>query len=151
MCYYGHVQNTSNLGEGNVYKSYFLGALVELPCWSVPIIISKLGRRWNGIFTSTLKKFFLKEHFRRLKILRARNLISWVEDWCPNYLHFTRWPLLVFFATSGVVGVVYGFISPEWPLTLLSVGLTGEQIYEILNITGIEERLRNSAQKSGRS
>ena len=20
MCYYGHVQNTSNLGEGNVYK-----------------------------------------------------------------------------------------------------------------------------------
>merc|ERR1719225_2459958 len=46
MCYYGHVQNTSNLGEGNVYKSYFLGALVELPCWSVPVIISKLGRRW---------------------------------------------------------------------------------------------------------
>ena len=45
MCYYGHVQNTSNLGEGNVYKSYFLGALVELPCWSVPVIISKLGRR----------------------------------------------------------------------------------------------------------
>ena len=35
MCYYGHVQNTSNLGEGNVYKSYFLGALVEIPCWSV--------------------------------------------------------------------------------------------------------------------
>ena len=37
-----------------------------------------------------------------------------------------RWPLLVFFATSGVVGVVYGFISPEWPLTQLSVGLTGK-------------------------
>ena len=35
MCYYGHVQNTSNLGEGNVYKSYFLGALVEIPCWLV--------------------------------------------------------------------------------------------------------------------
>jgi len=83
MCYYGHVQNTSNLGEGNVYKSYFLGALVELPCWSVPIIISKLGRRW---------------------------------------------PLLVFFATSGIAGVVYGFISPEWPLTLLSVGLTGRMM-----------------------
>lgn len=46
MCYYGHVQNTSNLGEGNVYKSYFLGALVEIPCWSIPIIITKLGRRW---------------------------------------------------------------------------------------------------------
>lgn len=83
MCYYGHVQNTSNLGEGNVYKSYFLGALVELPCWSVPVIISKLGRRW---------------------------------------------PLLVFFATSGVVGVVYGFVSPEWPLTQLSVGLTGRMM-----------------------
>ena len=32
----------------------------------------------------------------------------------------------MFFATSGVVGVVYGFISPEWPLTQLSVGLTGK-------------------------
>ena len=87
MCYYGHVQNTSNLGEGNVYKSYFLGALVELPCWSVPIIISKLGRRW---------------------------------------------PCLIFFATSGIAGVVYGFISPEWPLTLLSVGLTGILAIQIL-------------------
>lgn len=44
-----------------------------------------------------------------------------------TFIHDTlRWPLLVFFATSGVVGVVYGFISPEWPLTQLSVGLTGE-------------------------
>ena len=66
-------------------QSYFLGALVELPCWSVPVIISKLGRRW---------------------------------------------PLLVFFATSGVVGVVYGFISPEWPLTQLSVGLTGQDQFK---------------------
>jgi len=46
MCYYGHVQNTSNLGEGNVYKSYFLGAIVEIPCWSIPFIIAKFGRRW---------------------------------------------------------------------------------------------------------
>jgi len=46
MCYYGHVQNTSNLGEGNIYKSYFLGALVEIPCWSIPFIITKMGRRW---------------------------------------------------------------------------------------------------------
>ena len=52
MCYYGHVQNTSNLGEGNVYKSYFLGALVELPCWSVPVIISKLGRRYSVTITN---------------------------------------------------------------------------------------------------
>ena len=42
-----------------------------------------------------------------------------------------RWPLLVFFATSGIAGVVYGFISPEWPLTLLSVGLTGKHKLEI--------------------
>lgn len=80
MCYYGHVQNTSNLGEGNVYKSYFLGALVEIPCWSIPIIIAKLGRRW---------------------------------------------PLLFLFATSGVAGVVYGFIPVDWHLTSLSVGLIG--------------------------
>ena len=80
MCYYGHVQNTSNLGEGNVYKSYFLGALVEIPCWSIPIIIAKLGRRW---------------------------------------------PLLFLFATSGVAGVVYGFIPVDYHLTSLSVGLIG--------------------------
>ena len=53
MCYYGHVQNTSNLGEGNVYKSYFLGALVEIPCWSVPFIIAKMGRRWPLLFLFT--------------------------------------------------------------------------------------------------
>ena len=41
-----------------------------------------------------------------------------------NFIY--RWPLLVFFATSGIAGVVYGFISEEWPLTLLSVGLTGK-------------------------
>merc|ERR1719474_385231 len=80
MCYYGHVQNTSNLGEGNVYKSYFLGALVEIPCWSVPILINKLGRRW---------------------------------------------PLLLLFFTSGVCGVMYGFIPVEWYLTSLTVALIG--------------------------
>ena len=74
MCYYGHVQNTSNLGEGNVYKSYFLGALVEIPCWSIPVIIAKLGRRW---------------------------------------------PLLLLFATSGLAGVLYGFVPQDWPLTSL--------------------------------
>ena len=45
-----------------------------------------------------------------------------------NKIVILRWPLLVFFATSGVVGVVYGFISPEWPLTQLSVGLTGRMM-----------------------
>ena len=47
-----------------------------------------------------------------------------------------RWPLLVFFATSGIAGVVYGFISPEWPLTLLSVGLTGKHKLEIASMLG---------------
>ena len=53
-------------------------------------------------------------------------------------LDIFRWPLLVFFATSGVVGVVYGFISPEWPLTQLSVGLTGETRADIeLQVTNV--------------
>lgn len=46
LCYYGMVQNTSNMGEGNIYMSYFLGALSEIPCWAVPFIIAKMGRRW---------------------------------------------------------------------------------------------------------
>ena len=29
ICYYGHVQNTSNLGQ-NIFTSNFLGALVEV-------------------------------------------------------------------------------------------------------------------------
>ena len=29
ICYYGHVQNTSNLGD-NIFTSNFLGALVEV-------------------------------------------------------------------------------------------------------------------------
>lgn len=47
LCYYGMVQNTSNMGQGNVYMSYFLGALSEIPCWSIPFIIAKVGRRWS--------------------------------------------------------------------------------------------------------
>ena len=47
LCYYGMVQNTSNMGQGNIYMSYFLGALSEIPCWSVPFIIAKAGRRWT--------------------------------------------------------------------------------------------------------
>ena len=30
MCYYGHVENTSNLGE-DVVQSFFFGAAVEIP------------------------------------------------------------------------------------------------------------------------
>ena len=45
LCYYGHVQNTSNLGD-NQYTCFFFGALVEVPCWSVPFLINKLGRKW---------------------------------------------------------------------------------------------------------
>jgi len=80
MCYYGHVQNTRNLGNGNEYKSYFLGALAEIPCWSIPFIINKFGRRW---------------------------------------------PLLTLFFTSGVCGVLYGFIPVEWYFTSLTIALTG--------------------------
>jgi len=53
MCYYGMVQNSSNMGQGNVYMSYFLGALSEVPCWSVPFVIAKMGRRWPLLFLFT--------------------------------------------------------------------------------------------------
>jgi hypothetical protein len=46
MAYYGHTHNMSNLSDENIFLSYFLGALVEIPCWSVPFIIGKLGCRW---------------------------------------------------------------------------------------------------------
>ena len=62
ISYYGHVQNTSNLGD-NIFKSHTLGALVEvrrrgqkrmisphspcdqIPAWSAPFIINRCGRR----------------------------------------------------------------------------------------------------------
>jgi len=50
MCYYGMVQNTSNIGGDNIYMSYFLGALSEVPCWSIPFVIAKMGRRWPLLF-----------------------------------------------------------------------------------------------------
>ena len=74
MCYYGHVQNTSNLGEGNIYKSYFLGALVEIPCWSVPFIIAKMGRRWPLLFLFTCSGIcgvvygFVPDHLPRVSL-----------------------------------------------------------------------------------
>ena len=43
MCYYGHVENTSNLG-GDVAWSFFFGALVEIPAYSVPFLINRFGR-----------------------------------------------------------------------------------------------------------
>ena len=42
MCYYGHVENTSNLG-GDVAWSFFFGALVEIPAYSVPFLINREG------------------------------------------------------------------------------------------------------------
>jgi len=74
MCYYGHVQNTSNLGEGNIYKSYFLGALVEIPCWSVPFIIAAMGRRWPLLFLFTCSGIcgvvygFVPDHLPRVSL-----------------------------------------------------------------------------------
>nr|XP_045619958.1 solute carrier family 22 member 3-like isoform X1 [Procambarus clarkii]XP_045619962.1 solute carrier family 22 member 3-like isoform X2 [Procambarus clarkii]XP_045619971.1 solute carrier family 22 member 3-like isoform X2 [Procambarus clarkii]XP_045619979.1 solute carrier family 22 member 3-like isoform X2 [Procambarus clarkii] len=44
MCYYGHCQNTAHLAS-NVFMSYLLGALVEVPSWCVPWLIHRLGRR----------------------------------------------------------------------------------------------------------
>ena len=40
MCYYGHAENTSNLG-GDVAWSFFFGALVEIPAYSVPFLINR--------------------------------------------------------------------------------------------------------------
>ena len=44
MCYYGHVENTSNLGH-DLYWSFFFGALVEIPAYSVYWLVDRLGRR----------------------------------------------------------------------------------------------------------
>lgn len=44
MCYYGHCQNTANLGS-NLFLSYLLGAVVEIPSWSAPWLISRFGRK----------------------------------------------------------------------------------------------------------
>jgi len=44
LCFYGHCQNTANLGS-DIFSSYFLGALVEIPSWGVPYLIHRFGRR----------------------------------------------------------------------------------------------------------
>jgi len=44
MCYYGHSQNTSNLSK-NILMSFLLGSLVEIPTWSVPLLIEIFGRK----------------------------------------------------------------------------------------------------------
>lgn len=44
MCYYGHCQNTAHLGS-NIFTSYLLGAVVEIPSWCVPWLIHRFGRR----------------------------------------------------------------------------------------------------------
>lgn len=44
MCYYGHVENTSNLG-GDVAWSFFFGAAVEIPAYSVSFLVNVFGRK----------------------------------------------------------------------------------------------------------
>ncbi|TRY78354.1 hypothetical protein TCAL_01737 [Tigriopus californicus] len=44
MCYYGHVENTSNLG-GDGFTKYVYGAVVEIPAFSVPFLANKFGRK----------------------------------------------------------------------------------------------------------
>ena len=39
MGYYGQTQNMANLSPDNIFVSYFLAALVEIPCWNVPFVI----------------------------------------------------------------------------------------------------------------
>ena len=57
MGYYGQTQNMANLSPDNIFVSYFLAALVEIPCWAVPFLISRLGCRWP------LLAFFLVSGF----------------------------------------------------------------------------------------
>ena len=97
MCYYGHVQNTSNLGEGNVYKSYFLGALVEIPCWLVVDIFT-----WFDLHLT-----LFNEKFSSVYCLRSVPFIIAKMG--------RRWPLLFLFTCSGICGVVYGFIPDDLP------------------------------------
>ncbi|XP_037094365.1 organic cation transporter protein-like, partial [Pollicipes pollicipes] len=45
LCFYGHSQNTGNLGR-SVFVSFSLGGAVELAALVVPLVIHRLGRRW---------------------------------------------------------------------------------------------------------
>ncbi|XP_037073732.1 organic cation transporter protein-like [Pollicipes pollicipes] len=45
LCFYGHTQNTGNLG-GSVFSSFSLGATTELLAMTVPFIINARGRKW---------------------------------------------------------------------------------------------------------
>ena len=97
MGYYGQTQNMANLSPDNIFVSYFLAALVEIPCWSVPFVI---GLIWFS--------------FHQLQ-----------ETFFPGRLG-CRWPLLVFFLISGTCGVVYGALPEDNATLQLSVGLMGK-------------------------
>ena len=45
MCYYGYVENTSNLGSDG-FSKYVYGALVEIPAMSIPFLANRLGRKY---------------------------------------------------------------------------------------------------------
>lgn len=68
MCYYGHVENTSNLG-GDGFTKYVYGALVEIPAFSVPFLANKLGRKLMiiGLFSFSGMASALYEVFHQGK------------------------------------------------------------------------------------
>ena len=46
LCFYGHSQNSGNLGS-SVFISFSLGGAVEVvAALVVPLVIQRLGRRW---------------------------------------------------------------------------------------------------------
>ena len=121
MCYYGHVQNTSNLGEGNVYKSYFLGALVEIPCW----LVTEIFYSFMSVFSVLIIKYRFLQSVQVCSIYHCQDVTAFCHLF---YLIFflrsvpfiiakmgRRWPLLFLFTCSGICGVVYGFIPDDLP------------------------------------
>ena len=50
-CYYGHVGNTSNIGNENIFLPFVYGATMEMGVvFSIPLLLNKIGRRCTLIF-----------------------------------------------------------------------------------------------------
>ena len=53
MCYYGHAENTKNLG-GDLAWSFFFAAAVEIPAYSVPFVANTFVGRKGVLLTTSL-------------------------------------------------------------------------------------------------
>ncbi len=100
--------------------SFFLGALVEIPCWSTPFLINKVSIAFQTMPPLTISPM---QGFLSCVLQLGR-----------------RWPLLLLFFTSGCSSFLYGLVPPHWGPCALILALLGERSFKWVEQSAVPDQ-----------